>query len=49
MQLDFFPSRTLTLYLAKLFVARIAAMLFVLVLGVTVVQIIGQKRWVTYA
>ena len=24
-------------------------MLFVLVLGVTVVQIIGQKRWVTYA
>ena len=32
MQLDFFPSLTLTLYLAKLFVARIAAMLFVLVL-----------------
>jgi len=32
MQLDFFPSRTLTLYLAKLFVARIFAVLVMLVL-----------------
>src|SRR6478672_8358491 len=32
MQLDFFPSRTLTLYLAKLFVVRILAVLLVLVL-----------------
>jgi lipopolysaccharide export system permease protein len=31
-QLDFFPSRTLTLYLAKLFVARILAVLVMLVL-----------------
>jgi lipopolysaccharide export system permease protein len=32
MQLDFFPSRTLTLYLAKLFVVRILAVLIMLVL-----------------
>lgn len=32
MQLDFFPSRTLTLYLAKMFVARILAVLVMLVL-----------------
>lgn len=32
MQLDFFPSRTLTLYLAKLFVVRIFAVLVMLVL-----------------
>ncbi|MDP5102433.1 MAG: LPS export ABC transporter permease LptG [Erythrobacter sp.] len=32
MQLDFFPSRTLTLYLAKLFVLRIFAVLVMLVL-----------------
>ena len=32
MQLDFFPSRTLTLYLAKLFVVRILAVLVMLVL-----------------
>lgn len=32
MQLDFFPSRTLTTYLAKLFVVRIAAVLVMLVL-----------------
>ncbi len=32
MQLDFFPSRTLTFYLAKLFAVRIIAMLAVLVL-----------------
>jgi lipopolysaccharide export system permease protein len=32
MQLDFFPSRTLTLYLAKMFVVRILAVLIMLVL-----------------
>jgi len=32
MQLDFFPSRTLTLYLAKMFIVRIAAVLVMLVL-----------------
>jgi len=32
MQLDFFPSRTLTLYLAKLFIVRILAVLIMLVL-----------------
>ncbi|GMN02109.1 LPS export ABC transporter permease LptG [Erythrobacter sp. MTPC3] len=32
MQLDFFPSRTLTLYLAKMFVVRILAVLVMLVL-----------------
>ncbi len=32
MQLDFFPSRTLTLYLAKMFVARILAVLVMLVM-----------------
>ena len=32
MQLDFFPSRTLTLYLARLFVVRILAVLVMLVL-----------------
>lgn len=29
--------------------SALSAMLFILVLGVTVVQIVGQKRWVTYA
>ncbi|NJO13870.1 MAG: LPS export ABC transporter permease LptG, partial [Rhizobiales bacterium] len=32
MQLDFFPSHTLTLYLAKMFVVRILAVLVMLVL-----------------
>ncbi len=32
MQLDFFPSRTLTTYLAKMFVMRIFAVLVMLVL-----------------
>jgi len=33
MQFDFFPSRTLTLYLARLFIVRILAVLVMLVLG----------------
>ena len=61
MQLDFFPSRTLTLYLAKLFVARIAAMLFVLVLVLMMLDLLsssgeilavpgnGQGELLTYA
>ena len=43
MQLDFFPSRTLTLYLAKLFVARIAAMLFVLVLVLLMLDLLSKS------
>ena len=43
MQLDFFPSRTLTLYLAKMFVARIAAMLFVLVLVLMMLDLLSTS------
>ncbi len=43
MQLDFFPSRTLTLYLAKLFAARIAAMLFVLVLVLLMLDLLSRS------
>ena len=32
MQLDFFPSRTLTVYLAKMFITRILAVLVMLLL-----------------
>ena len=34
MQLDFFPSRTLTFYLARQFVSRLLAVLIMLVLGI---------------
>mgnify|MGYP000109002016 FL=1 len=43
MQLDFFPSRTLTLYLAKLFAVRIAAMLFVLVLVLLMLDLLSRS------
>lgn len=43
MQLDFFPSRTLTLYLARLFVVRIVAMLAVLVLVLMMLDLLGQS------
>ena len=43
MQLDFFPSRTLTLYLAKMFIARIAAMLAVLVLVLMALDLLGSS------
>mgnify|MGYP002780776140 CR=1 FL=1 len=43
MQLDFFPSRTLTLYLAKLFAVRILAMLAVLVLVLMMLDLLGQS------
>ena len=61
MQLDFLPSRTLTLYLAKLFAVRIAAMLFVLVLVLMMLDLLsssgeilavpgnGQGELLTYA
>jgi lipopolysaccharide export system permease protein len=43
MQLDFFPSRTLTLYLARLFAVRIAAMLAILVLVLMMLDLLGQS------
>jgi lipopolysaccharide export system permease protein len=42
MQLDFFPSRTLTLYLAKMFVVRILAVLVMLVLVLLALDLLGQ-------
>ncbi len=42
MQLDFFPSRTLTLYLAKLFVVRILAVLVMLVLVLLALDLLGS-------
>jgi lipopolysaccharide export system permease protein len=41
MQLDFFPSRTLTLYLAKLFVVRILAVLVMLVLVLLMLDLLS--------
>ena len=61
MQFDFFPSRTLTAYLARLFVSRIAAMLFMLVLVLMMLDLLsnsgkilavpgnGQAQLLTYA
>lgn len=61
MQFDFFPSRTLTLYLAKLFVARIVAVLAMLVLVLMMLDLLaksgdilavagnGQAQLLTYA
>lgn len=43
MQLDFFPSKTLTLYLAKLFIVRIVAMLAVLVLVLMALDLLGSS------
>jgi len=43
MQLEFFPSRTLTLYLARLFVTRIVAVLFMLVLVLQLLDLLGQS------
>ncbi len=42
MQFDFFPSRTLTLYLAKLFVVRILAVLFMLVLVLLALDLLSE-------
>ncbi|MFZ1743778.1 MAG: LPS export ABC transporter permease LptG [Pontixanthobacter sp.] len=43
MQLDFFPSRTLTLYLARLFVTRILAMLAMLVLVLMALDLLSTS------
>lgn len=43
MQLDFFPSRTLTLYLSKLFFLRILAMLAVLVLVLMMLDLLSTS------
>jgi lipopolysaccharide export system permease protein len=42
MQLDFFPSRTLTLYLARLFVVRIFAVLVMLVLVLLMLDLLSS-------
>ena len=43
MQLDFFPSRSLTLYLAKMFVVRIISVLVMLVLVLVALDLLGQS------
>jgi lipopolysaccharide export system permease protein len=43
MQLEFFPSRTLTLYLARLFVTRILAVLIMLVLVLQTLDLLGES------
>ena len=42
MLLDFFPSRTLTIYLAKMFAVRIVAWLAILVLVLTMLDLLGK-------
>ncbi len=42
-QLDFFPSRTLTIYLAKLFAVRVFAMLIMLVLVLQSLDLLGES------
>ena len=42
MQLDFFPSRTLTFYLARVFIVRIVAMLLVFVLVLQMLDLLGN-------
>ncbi|RGP41366.1 Lipopolysaccharide export system permease protein LptG [Altererythrobacter insulae] len=61
MQLDFFPSKTLTLYLAKMFITRIIAVLIMLVLVLMMLDLLstsgdilaaegnGQEELITYA
>lgn len=43
MQFDFFPSRTLTLYLAKMFAVRILAVLFLLVLVLLALDLLATS------
>jgi len=43
MQLDFFPSRTLTLYLARLFVTRIFGVLLMLVLVLQMLDLLSES------
>jgi len=42
-QLEFFPSRTLTVYLARLFTTRILAVLFMLVLVLQMLDLLGES------
>lgn len=43
MHLEFFPSRTLTIYLAKLFITRIIAVLMMLVLVLMMLDLLGES------
>src|SRR6218665_996668 len=43
MQLEFFPSRTLTAYLARLFVVRVLAVLLMLVLVLQTLDLLGES------
>ncbi|MBB4857277.1 lipopolysaccharide export system permease protein [Novosphingobium chloroacetimidivorans] len=43
MNLEFYPSRTLTVYLARLFTTRILAVLFMLVLVLQMLDLLGQS------
>ena len=43
MNLEFFPSRTLTLYLARVFIIRIVAVLFMLVLVLQMLDLLGES------
>ena len=43
MQLEFFPSRTLTFYLARLFLTRILAVLLMLVMVLQVLDVLGES------
>jgi lipopolysaccharide export system permease protein len=43
MQMEFFPSRTLTLYLARLFVTRIVAVLIMLVMVLMILDLLGES------
>jgi lipopolysaccharide export system permease protein len=43
MQFEFFPSRTLTQYLSRLFVTRIVAVLFMLVLVLMALDLLGES------
>jgi lipopolysaccharide export system permease protein len=43
MQLDFFPSRTLTLYLSRLFITRVLGVLLMLVLVLQMLDLLGES------
>ena len=43
MQLDFFPSRTLTVYLAKMFITRILAVLVMLLLVLMMLDLLSTS------
>ena len=43
MQFEFFPSRTITLYIVKMFAIRIVAVLAMLVLVLQMLDLLGQS------